>query len=63
VWYSGERKKENIRIHIFNGEESINSIEDNTERVNELIKDIFSKTGDAVNPLSKEQIKDMASSV
>lgn len=55
VWYTGELKEENIRIHLFSEGEKVISIDDNTEFVNSMIVDALNGVNDTVPPKDKEE--------
>lgn len=56
IWYSGELKQDNIRIHLFAEGEDVTDIEDNTSAVNDIIKYALSNVNKTVKPADKKTV-------
>ena len=56
IWYSGELKKENIRIHLFEEGEVVTNIDDNTDDINRIITEALNTSNKMVKPIDKKEI-------
>ena len=61
IWYHGEFSQENLRVHLFEGDERLTDIEDNTKEVLNMAEQVYALKANTKEPLSKKEITDLAS--
>ncbi len=60
IWYRGEFNRDNLKVHLFEENESLSDIEDNTQEILNIAEQVYALKANTHKPLNKKEITNVA---